>query len=34
MAEGKWVILDNLCGQGKLKNRYDSKRLANDVFTS
>ncbi|KAL7950024.1 hypothetical protein V8C42DRAFT_309254 [Trichoderma barbatum] len=32
MSEGKWVVLDNLCGQGELKKGYDFKRLVDDSF--
>ncbi|KAL7915821.1 hypothetical protein GGI35DRAFT_430738 [Trichoderma velutinum] len=31
-SEGKWVILDNLCGQGALTNFYDFKRLVKNSF--
>ncbi|KAL6698003.1 hypothetical protein J3F84DRAFT_406347 [Trichoderma pleuroticola] len=32
MSEGKWVILDNLCGQGELSKHYDFERLMRDRF--
>ncbi|QYS93801.1 Peptidase_S8 domain-containing protein [Trichoderma simmonsii] len=32
MSEGKWVILDNLCGQGELRKYYDFERLVRDSF--
>ncbi|UKZ73679.1 hypothetical protein TrVFT333_001329 [Trichoderma virens FT-333] len=32
MSEGKWVILDNLCGHGELRNYYDFERLVKDTF--
>ncbi|KAL5085258.1 hypothetical protein Trisim1_010700 [Trichoderma cf. simile WF8] len=32
MSEEKWVILDNLCGQGELRKYYDFERLVRDSF--
>ncbi|KAL6836668.1 hypothetical protein J3E69DRAFT_361932 [Trichoderma sp. SZMC 28015] len=32
MSEGKWVILDNLCGQGELRKHYNFERLVRDSF--
>ncbi|KAL7963032.1 peptidase S8/S53 domain-containing protein [Trichoderma compactum] len=32
MSEGKWVILDNLCGQGELRKYHDFERLVRDSF--
>ncbi|KAL7933623.1 hypothetical protein V8C35DRAFT_322252 [Trichoderma chlorosporum] len=32
MSEGKWVILDNLCGPGKLRNFYHFEQLVKGSF--